>query len=75
MHFIYLRVHHEAVDVDTFSPSVISLPKDRYQGIVREWHLPARAVETSAVVGPFFWYGFDEYGDDKYMREPFLVLP
>lgn len=50
MLIVCLRVHQEAEDPDTFSPSVISLPKDKYRSFVREWHLPARVVETSAVV-------------------------
>lgn len=37
--------------------------------MVHEWHLPTRGLETSAAVGPFLWYDFKEYGDDKYMRE------
>ncbi|EMR67371.1 hypothetical protein UCREL1_5631 [Eutypa lata UCREL1] len=63
-----LVVHQLANDPNTFSPRVISIPKDKYRGLVREWHLPARAVETSAVVGPFFWYDFEEHDDDKHMH-------
>lgn len=63
------RVHQLAVDSNTFSPRVISLPKDKYRDLVREWHLPTRGAETSAAVGPFFWHDFEESLDDEHLRE------
>ncbi|RDA83009.1 hypothetical protein CP532_4401 [Ophiocordyceps camponoti-leonardi (nom. inval.)] len=53
-----------AKDKDTFAPRVISLPKESYEMMVRLLRLPFRGIETSAVVGPFFWSSFDRDEED-----------
>lgn len=53
-------------------PKVISLPKDSYETMVRVLKLPFRAIETTAVVGPFFWCAHDQDDDDD---DPHLRTP
>lgn len=57
-----------AKDKDTFTPKVISLPKDSYEDMVRALKLPFRGIETTSVVGPFFWSSFDQDDDDPHLR-------
>jgi hypothetical protein len=63
-----LIVQANAMDKDTFMPKVISLPKKSYENMVREFSLPFRAIETSAVVGPFFWSAYDQDDDDPHLQ-------
>lgn len=65
------RVQKNAKDKDTFMPKVISLPKDSYAAMVREMKLPFRGIETTSVVGPFFWSSFDQDDDDPHLRTSF----
>jgi len=44
---------------EVLSPSVISLPPDKYSRMMAEFHLPFKAIEGSSTVGPFFWAGYD----------------
>ena len=37
--------------------------------MVRVLKLPFRAIETTSVVGPFFWCSFDQDDDDPHLRE------
>jgi hypothetical protein len=53
-----------AKDPDTFSPTTISLPKDKFESMMRGFRLPLRGIETTAVVGPFFWSGLSADKDD-----------
>lgn len=55
-------------------PKVISLPKDSYENMVRVMKLPFRAIETSAVVGPFFWCAYDQDDENPHLRMLPLVL-
>lgn len=48
---------------------VISLPKERYESMVRTLKLPYRGIETTAVVGPFFWSAFDQDDDEPHLRK------
>lgn len=57
-----------AKDKDTFMPKVISLSKDSYETMVRALKLPFRGIETSSVVGPFFWSAYDQDDDDPHLR-------
>lgn len=61
-------VQKNAKDKDTFTPKVISLPKDSYEDMVRALKLPFRGIETTSVVGPFFWSSFDQDDDDPHLR-------
>ncbi|PTB81159.1 hypothetical protein M440DRAFT_63201 [Trichoderma longibrachiatum ATCC 18648] len=46
----------------------ISLPKDKYMSMVRTLRLPFGAIETSSVVGPFFWCAYDQDDDDPHLH-------
>ncbi|KJK77484.1 hypothetical protein H634G_07223 [Metarhizium anisopliae BRIP 53293] len=65
---IRLIVQKNAKDKDTFTPKVISLPKDSYEDMVRSLKLPFRGIETTSVVGPFFWSSFDQDDDDPHLQ-------
>ncbi|KAF4121232.1 hypothetical protein GMORB2_2194 [Geosmithia morbida] len=61
----YLEILNYSSDAQhpkTFDPQIISLPKDVYKDMVQVMKLPYKGIETSAVVGPFFWSVMD--GDD-----------
>lgn len=49
-------------------PKVISLSKERYMSMIRTLKLPYRGIETSSVVGPFFWCAYDQDDDDPHLR-------
>lgn len=61
-------VQKNAKDKDTFMPKVISLPTDKYAAMVRVMKLPYRSIETTSVVGPFFWCSFDQDDEDPHLR-------
>ncbi|KOS18329.1 hypothetical protein ESCO_002490 [Escovopsis weberi] len=65
---VRLVVQKGASDKDTFSPRCISLPKDRYASMMKTLDLPLRAIETSAVVGPFFWCGYDQNDENPHLQ-------
>ncbi|KAI1496085.1 hypothetical protein F5X99DRAFT_401464 [Biscogniauxia marginata] len=56
---IRLVYQQKATNPRTFASNVVSLPLDSYESLVRKMHLPLRALETSAAVGPFFWWTYD----------------
>ncbi|KAB5523098.1 hypothetical protein GE09DRAFT_977065 [Coniochaeta sp. 2T2.1] len=56
-----LVLQYDLQDEEAFSSHVISLSKDAYKSLVREMQLPLQAIQTTSVVGPFFWY---EYNPD-----------
>lgn len=53
------RLQVDAQHSDTFAPRCISLPRENYSAMVQALHLPQMAIETSSVVGPFFWSTVD----------------
>ncbi|KFH48832.1 hypothetical protein ACRE_001760 [Hapsidospora chrysogenum ATCC 11550] len=63
-----LVVQVDASHPDTFSPEVVSLPKDLYESMVRAMRLPPKGIETTAVVGPFFWSAFDNDDGDPHLH-------
>jgi Mg2+ and Co2+ transporter CorA len=63
-----LIIQKNAKDKDTFMPKVLSLPKDSYENMVRVMRLPFRAIETTAVVGPFFWCAYDQDDEDPHLQ-------
>ncbi|KAH6610705.1 magnesium transport [Trichoderma cornu-damae] len=65
---IRLLIQKDAQHKDTFMPKVISLPKDKYMSMVRTLKLPFRGIETSSVVGPFFWCAYDQDDDDPHLQ-------
>ncbi|GFP52237.1 notoamide biosynthesis cluster protein M' [Trichoderma asperellum] len=65
---IRLLIQKDAQHKDTFMPKVISLPKEKYMSMVRTMKLPFRAIESSSVVGPFFWCAYDQDDDDPHLQ-------
>lgn len=61
-------VQENAVNVKTFEPGVISLPKANYEALINKFHLPLRTIETDSVVGPFLWWTVHETPDDDFLR-------
>jgi hypothetical protein len=61
-------VQKDAQHKDTFMPKVISLSKDKYMSMIRTLKLPFRGIESSSVVGPFFWCAYDQDDDDPHLR-------
>jgi hypothetical protein len=56
-------------------PKVISLPKAAYANMVKVLALPSRAIETSSIVGPFFWSGYDQDDENPHLRKFPLCAP
>lgn len=50
-------------------PKVISLPKNAYASMVKVMKLPYRGIETTSVVGPFFWSSLDHNKQDPHLRK------
>ncbi|KJZ74094.1 hypothetical protein HIM_06543 [Hirsutella minnesotensis 3608] len=65
---IRLVTQKNVKDRDTFAPKVISLPKNAYERMVRLLKLPYRAIETTSVVGPFFWCAYDQDDEDPHLQ-------
>ncbi|OTB06048.1 hypothetical protein M426DRAFT_319415 [Hypoxylon sp. CI-4A] len=65
---IRLIVQKDAQHPNTFAPFHISMKKKSYVSMVKNWHLPYRAIEGSSVVGPFFWFSHDQDQDDRYLQ-------
>ncbi|KAL1880606.1 hypothetical protein Daus18300_001217 [Diaporthe australafricana] len=63
---LQLKVKHP----ETFAPHVISFTGSEYENMVRSLHLPYRAIEGTAVVGPFFWCSSDSDDDE----DPYLQI-
>ncbi|KAG6035159.1 hypothetical protein E4U41_006237 [Claviceps citrina] len=63
-----LIVQKNAKDKDTFMPKVLSLPRDSYEAMVRVLRLPFRGIETTSLVGPFFWCSLDQDDDDVHLQ-------
>ncbi|KAM0483200.1 hypothetical protein ACHAPX_002649 [Trichoderma viride] len=65
---IRLIIQKDAQHKDTFMPKVISLQKEKYMTMIRSLKLPYRGIETSSVVGPFFWCAYDQDDDDPHLQ-------
>lgn len=63
-----LIVQKEACQDDTFAPLHISLKPEAYESMVRTWHLPFGAIESSSLVGPFFWCSHDHDEEDRHLQ-------
>lgn len=61
---LQLKVKHP----ETFAPHVISFTGPEYENMVRSLHLPYRAIEGTAVVGPFFWCSYGDDDEDPYQQ-------
>jgi hypothetical protein len=57
-----------AKDPETFTPYVISFSPETYTKMVDTLHLPARAIESTSVVGPFFWSAHDQDDEDPHLQ-------
>ncbi|KAI1852091.1 hypothetical protein JX266_002944 [Neoarthrinium moseri] len=55
-----LVLHKLATDSNTLAPNAISLSREDFEKMVRKLRLPLRYIETSTVVGPFFWWTYDD---------------
>ncbi|KAG6010142.1 hypothetical protein E4U43_008624, partial [Claviceps pusilla] len=64
----FLHRRKNAKDKDTFMPKVLSLPRDSYAAMIRVLRLPYRAIETTSLVGPFFWCSLDQDDDDPHLQ-------
>ncbi|KAK8016779.1 hypothetical protein PG993_014968 [Apiospora rasikravindrae] len=64
----HVSVQKDAKNEKTFSPDHISLPKESYKTMMDQFRLPLQALETSTVVGPFFWWAHHEDSDGKHLR-------
>ncbi|KAF4973307.1 hypothetical protein FSARC_382 [Fusarium sarcochroum] len=49
----------------SFSTDRISLTHEEYESLVKEMRLPTRGIQTSGVVGPFFWWKLKEYPSER----------
>ncbi|KAM0459465.1 hypothetical protein ACHAPV_005653 [Trichoderma viride] len=65
---IRLVVQKDAQHKDTFMPKVISLQQEKYMSMIRTMKLPFRGIESSSVVGPFFWCAYDQDDDDPHLQ-------
>ncbi|KLU88997.1 hypothetical protein MAPG_07976 [Magnaporthiopsis poae ATCC 64411] len=63
LHGLRLVLQQKAQDPETFAPGVISFTAEEYETMVRGMRLPPRAIEGTAVVGPFFWCAMDHEDD------------
>ncbi|KAJ9137286.1 Magnesium transport protein CorA [Pleurostoma richardsiae] len=65
---IRLVLQLRAKDPETFTPYVISFSPETYTKMVDTLHLPARAIESTSVVGPFFWSAHDQDDEDPHLQ-------
>ncbi|KAL2164543.1 hypothetical protein VTH06DRAFT_3760 [Thermothelomyces fergusii] len=65
---IRLILQQDAQHPETFTPCYLSLTQQAYVDMIRTWRLPLRTIETSSVVGPFFWSAFDQDDDDPHLQ-------
>ncbi|KAK5664127.1 hypothetical protein OQA88_342 [Cercophora sp. LCS_1] len=63
-----LILQQNAQHPETFSPRYLSLTHTSYEEMVRTLRLPFRAIESTSVVGPFFWAAFDQDDDDPRLQ-------
>ncbi|KAK5990066.1 hypothetical protein PT974_08329 [Cladobotryum mycophilum] len=68
MSALRLVVQRNASDKETFTPKYISLTKAKYKSMVRTLRLPFRGIETTAVVGPFFWCAYDQDDENPHLQ-------
>ena len=59
-HRWHKSLQQNASHPETFSPSVISLPPDKYSKMMTKFNLPYKGIEGSSMVGPLFSTGYDE---------------
>ncbi|KAJ2906843.1 uncharacterized protein MKZ38_010341 [Zalerion maritima] len=65
---IRLVIQKSAYKPETFSPNVISLSHNAYERMVRGMSLPFRAIESTSVVGPFFWSAFNHDDSNPHLH-------
>ena len=53
---------------EAFAPDTFTLLPKQYLSMVANFHLPSRAVEATAAVGPIFWTD-STHCDGKYFRK------
>ncbi|CAP68927.1 uncharacterized protein PODANS_7_8880 [Podospora anserina S mat+] len=67
---IRLILQQNAKHPETFTPSYISLSHSNYTLMVRALKLPFRGIESTSVVGPFFWCALDPDVDPSSSSTP-----
>ncbi|KAK0673834.1 hypothetical protein QBC41DRAFT_265485 [Cercophora samala] len=67
---IRLILQQNAKHPETFTPSYISLSHSNYTLMVRALKLPFRGIESTSVVGPFFWCALDPDVDPSSPESP-----
>ncbi|KAH7127924.1 hypothetical protein B0J13DRAFT_564738 [Dactylonectria estremocensis] len=60
---IRLIIQDQASQRETLAPHTISMATEEYLAMVDAFHLPSVGLETSSVVGLFFWCALDDNGD------------
>ncbi|KAL2022280.1 hypothetical protein VTK56DRAFT_5678 [Thermocarpiscus australiensis] len=65
---VRLILQQNAKHPETFSPRYLSLTHQAYEEMVRVLRLPFRGIESTSVVGPFFWCAFDQDDDDPHLQ-------
>ncbi|KAI1854818.1 hypothetical protein JX265_002457 [Neoarthrinium moseri] len=63
-----LVLQKNAKQPETFTPNYITLTPTEYEVMVRSMRLPFRAIESTSVVGPFFWAAFDQDAHDPHLQ-------
>ncbi|KAF5873431.1 uncharacterized protein Bfra_004891 [Botrytis fragariae] len=65
---IRLILQGNAIHPNTFEPKFLSLPNGFHQKIVDTMYLPHSWIETLSAVGPFYWSGCEQIGNDHYLQ-------
>ncbi|TVY67506.1 hypothetical protein LSUE1_G008439, partial [Lachnellula suecica] len=63
-----LILQQNAKHPETFAPHVISLPPNVYRSMVVSMNLPYRGIESTSVVGPFFWSAWDQDEENPHLQ-------
>jgi hypothetical protein len=63
-----LSLQQEAKHPETFAPNVISLRPEVYRSMIVALNLPYRGIESTSVVGPFFWAAWDQDENNPHLR-------
>ncbi|KAH8815605.1 hypothetical protein F5884DRAFT_772905 [Xylogone sp. PMI_703] len=63
-----LILQQNAQHPETFTPHVISLKPEMYKSMVEIMNLPYRGIESTSVVGPFFWSAYDQDDENPHLQ-------
>ncbi|KAH8894814.1 hypothetical protein GQ53DRAFT_792689 [Thozetella sp. PMI_491] len=65
---VRLVLQQKAKHPETFTPNYMSLSHEAYDAMIRHLKLPFRGVESSSVVGPFFWSSYDQDDENPHLQ-------